>query len=270
MLTAMLEYMTITPAPRASLPPELALLVAQVELAPPKPNPQPAPAWPRHDPPADDLPLPAQRVGHVAGVVIDNSRRVSHYLIRLAIDEQLVLVPVFAARVRNEQGTPVVELPWTETQLDAQPRLPDKTTLPDEFEEHPVIFWEGPTPVPPGGQVEPGAGVKEAVVAGGASAAVGAVIGTIVGGPIVGAGLALFFGLGGGIAGGMTGAAREDAADAKWLYKDGDVAGELGQLELRLRDASLYERGTLRARRMVLRVPPRDETARAGTASAHH
>ncbi len=91
----------------------------------------------------------------------------------------------------------------------------------------------------------------------------GAIIGTIVGGPIVGAGLALFFGLGGGLAGGMTGAAREDAADAKWLYKDGDVAGELGQLEQRLRDASLYERGILRARRMVMRVPTRDATARA-------
>jgi hypothetical protein len=109
--------------------------------------------------------------------------------------------------------------------------------------------------------------VREAAVAGGASAAVGALIGTLAGGPIVGAGLALFFGIGGGVAGAMTGASREDAADAKWLYKNHEPGGELTRLAERLRDASLYERGILRARGMRVRVVPHDETARAEAAA---
>jgi hypothetical protein len=267
----MLEYLTITPAPRVSLPPELALLAAQVELTPPKPNPQPVPAWPREAPPVDDPEPVAERVGSVTGAVFDNQRRLSHFLVRLDIDGRSVLVPSFAVSVVNESGTPVIRVPWTRTQLDAQPRLHERDELPPEYEQHPLIWWEGNTPVPPGTHnFEADSGAKEAAVAGGASAIVGAIIGTLAGGPLVGAGLALFFGLGGGIAGGMTGGAREDAADAKWLYKEGEDArpGAVGALERRLLDASLYDRGVLQARRMTLHGLKNEEPRLARDAGA--
>jgi hypothetical protein len=272
MSNGMLEYLTITPAPRVSLPPELALLAALVELTPPKPNPQPVPAWPRETPPPDDPAPVGERVGRVVGAILDNQRHLSHFVVRLNDDGRSVLIPTHAVDITDERGTPVVRVPWTATQLAAQPRLHNATELPPEYEEHPIIWWEGNTPVPPGGDLfEKSSGAKEAAVAGGASAALGAIIGTLAGGPIVGAGLALFFGLGGGLAGGMTGGSREEAADAQWLYKDGDKprTGELGVFEHRLLDASLYDRGVLQAQRMTMHGLRRQEARAVDVASAH-